>query len=94
MDSEMDNGQGPNTAIWIGIAIGAAVGIGIALSRRKRTPWDTARGISKNLASHSGDLADATKDIMDRVRTIYEEGCKVVEEAGELWEHGRKLVSR
>ena len=25
-------------------------------------------------------------------RLIYEESRKVVEEAGELWEHGRKLV--
>ena len=29
---------------------------------------------------------------MDRVKIIYEESRKVVEEAGELWEHGRKLV--
>ena len=94
MDSEMNNGQGPNVGIWIGIAVGAAVGIGIALSRRKRTPWDSARGISKKLADHSGDFADATRDIMDRVKTIYDEGCKVVEEAGELGAHGRKLVNR
>ena len=95
MDSETNNGQGPNIAIWIGIAVGAAVGIGIALSRsRKKSPWDSARGIGKRVASHSGDLAESTRDIVERVKTIYEEGCKVVEEAGELWAHGRKLVSR
>jgi ABC-type Zn2+ transport system substrate-binding protein/surface adhesin len=94
MDSEMNNDQGPNITLWLGIAIGAAVGIGIALSRRKRTPWDQARKITTRLSDHSGDLADATSNIMQRVRTIYDEGCKVVEEAGELWSHGRKLVSR
>ena len=57
MDSEMNDGQGPNIGIWIGIAVGAAVGIGIALSRRKKSPWDSARGITKKVADHSGDLA-------------------------------------
>jgi hypothetical protein len=94
MSPEMNNGQGRNMAIWIGVGIGAAVGIGIALSRRKRTPWDSARDISKRVASHSGDLAESTRDIVDRVRNIYEEGCKLVDEAGELWSHGRKLVTR
>ncbi len=94
MDSEMNNGQGTNIGIWIGIAVGAAVGIGIALSRRKKSPWESARGITRKVASHSGDLAEATNNIVERVKTMYEEGCKVVEEAGELWAHGRKLVSR
>jgi hypothetical protein len=26
------------------------------------------------------------------MRLIYDEGCKVVEEAGHLWQQGRKLV--
>jgi ABC-type Zn2+ transport system substrate-binding protein/surface adhesin len=94
MDSEMNNDQGPNIGIWIGIAVGAAVGIGIALSRRKRSPWDSARRITNKVADHSGDLADATSNIVERVKKIYDEGCKVVEDAGELWAHGRKLVNR
>ena len=90
-----NNGQGPNIAIWIGVAVGAAVGIGIALSRsRRKTPWDSARDITKRVASHSEDFADAGREIIDRVKTIYDEGCRLVEEAGELWSHGRKLVTR
>jgi hypothetical protein len=80
--------------LWLGIAVGAAIGIGIAMSRRKRSPWDSARRVTDRLTAHSGDLADATSNIMQRVKTIYDEGCKVVEEAGELWSHGRKLVHR
>jgi ABC-type Zn2+ transport system substrate-binding protein/surface adhesin len=94
MDSEMNNGQGPNIGLWLGIAVGAAIGIGIALSRRKRSPWDSARRVASNLSDHSGDFAEATSTIMQRVKNIYDEGCKVVEEAGELWNHGRKLVAR
>ena len=50
--------------------------------------------LDAGVSDHSGDFADATSNLMQRVRTIYDEGCKVVEEAGELWSHGRKLVSR
>ncbi len=92
MDSEMNNGQFGNKAIWIGIAVGAAVGIGIALSRRKKSRWDTARELTHRVASKSSDLGDATRDIVDRIRTIYEESRRIVEDAGELWAHGRKLV--
>ncbi|HKE26755.1 MAG TPA: hypothetical protein VKB88_30590 [Bryobacteraceae bacterium] len=82
-----------STKIWVGIAIGAAVGLGIALSRRRpATRWDSAREFGKRISDRSEDLADATRDIMTRVRTIYDEGRKVLEDAGELWSHGRKLV--
>jgi gas vesicle protein len=88
----MNNGNLQNKGVWIGIAVGAAVGIGIALSRRKRTRWDSARDISRRMADRSGDLADATQDLVARVKTIYEEGVKVVEDAGQLWSHGRRMV--
>jgi hypothetical protein len=44
------------------------------------------------MASHSGDLADATRDIVERIKVIYEEGRKVVEEAADLVHQGRKMV--
>ncbi|PWU02152.1 MAG: hypothetical protein C5B51_21470 [Terriglobia bacterium] len=92
MESEMSpNGQ-HNRAIWIGVAIGTAVGLGIVLSRRKRDPWDSARTMTKRVANRSEDISEAARDIVERIRTIYEESRKVVEEAGELWSHGRKIV--
>jgi len=92
MATGIDINGNRNKAIWIGVAIGAAVGVGFALSRRKRDPWSTARSAAGRVASRTGDISAATKDIMERVRTIYEESCKVIDEAGELWQHGRKLV--
>jgi gas vesicle protein len=85
--------NGQNKAIWIGVAIGAAVGLGFALSRgKRRDPWSTAKEAAGRVASRTSDMSDTTKDIVERIRTIYEESRKVVEDASELWEHGRKLV--
>lgn len=78
--------------IWVGVAVGAALGIGIALSRRKRSRWDATKDLTRRVAAHSDDLAVTTQDMVDRVKRIYEEGRKVVEDAGELWAHGRKLT--
>jgi hypothetical protein len=85
--------NGQNRAIWIGVAIGAAVGLGFALSRgRKRDPWSSAKEAAGRVASRTSDISEATKDMVERIRTIYDESRKVVEDASELWAHGRKLV--
>jgi len=99
----MTEEQGKNAAInaiavnngvlvWIGVGVGAALGVAFALSRRKRDRWATARHVSRQVVNRTGDLAAASKDIVDRLKIIYAESCKVVEEAGELWSRGRKLT--
>jgi len=92
MDSEMVMNDRRNKAIWIGVAVGTAVGLGIAFSRRKRSPWDSARAVTKRVANRSADISEIAREMVERVRTIYDEGRKVVDDAGELWIHGRKLV--
>src|SRR3954453_7489630 len=80
--------------VWLGVAIGAAIGIGYAVSRsgRRRDPWSSARDVSKRFSEHSGDLAARSKEIIERAQKIYDEGRKIVDDATELWSHGRKLV--
>ena len=90
MDMDVESNQA--TKIWLGIAVGAAVGIGIMLSRRKRSRWESARDLTRRVADHSGELGDVTREMVDRVRNIYQETCKVVEDAGMLWARGRKLT--
>ncbi len=87
-------GTGPSneTKIWLGIAVGVAVGIGVAISRRKRSRWDTVRAIPQRMTERSGELADATRDLAGRVASLYEQSCRLVEDAGRLWANGRKLV--
>jgi hypothetical protein len=84
-------GWGNNsTKIWLGIVAGTAIGVGIALSRRrKKSRWDE---MGQRLSNTSGELADAFGDILSHVKVIYEEGRKVAEDAGALWAHGRKLA--
>ena len=50
------NGWGSDsTKLWLGIAAGAAIGVGIALSRRpKKTYWDSARRVGQRLSNQSG----------------------------------------
>ncbi len=78
--------------LWLGIAAGAAIGVAIALSRRKRSRWDTARDVGQRLSDRSGELSDVASNIIGRIKVIYEEGRKVAEDAGELWAQGRKLA--
>jgi hypothetical protein len=51
-----------------------------------------AKEVSRRVVDRTGDLAAASKDIVDRLKIIYGESCKVVEEATELWSRGRKLA--
>jgi hypothetical protein len=78
--------------IWLGVALGTAIGLGLALNRRPKSRWDAARRATKNISDASADLADAARDIVDRCKVVYEEGSRILEDAGELWSRGRKLV--
>ena len=63
-----------STKIWLGIAAGTAIGVGIALSRRqKKSRWDAARQVGQRLSNTSGELADAVGDILSHVKVIYED---------------------
>jgi len=87
------NGGHNGNLVWVGLGVGAAaLGVALAMSRKKRDRWDAARQVSKRVADRTSDLAAASKDIVDRVRIIYGERCKVAEEATELVARGRKLA--
>jgi hypothetical protein len=91
-NTDMESNQARK--LWFGIAVGAAVGIGIMLSRRKRSPsrWESARELTRRVADHSSELGDVTREMVNRVGNIFEETRKVVEDAAVLWTRGRKLA--
>lgn len=83
-----------SSKILFGVALGAAIGIGIAISRRpKRSRWEVARRKAQDvIGNRSGEFAEAARDIVQRVKAIYEEGSRIAQDAGELWARGRKMV--
>jgi hypothetical protein len=86
------NNWGNSTTLFLGIAAGTAIGIGIALSRRKKSRWDSARQLGKRIGSRSDELSDAASDMVGRVKVICDQARKLVDDAGELWANGRKLA--
>ncbi len=78
--------------IWMGVGVGAAIGLAFALSRRKKDRWSSAKEVSERVVNRTGDLAAAGKDLVDRIRVIYNESRRVVDDASELWSQGRRLV--
>ncbi|HUE03202.1 MAG TPA: hypothetical protein VMR62_26775 [Bryobacteraceae bacterium] len=71
------------------VGVGAAIGVAVVLNRRKRNGWYTA---TRRVADKTNDLAVVSKDMLERIKVIYDETRKVVDEATELWSQGRKLV--
>ena len=65
-----------NKMIWIGVAVGTAVGLGIALSRRKKDPWASARAVTKRVANHSDDISQIAREMIERVKTIYDQSSR------------------
>ncbi len=91
---KMKNGEQTTAAGWIisGVAIGSGIALAYAASRKKRNWRDRLMDTAGTVARRRDDLAESGKNIVDRIRIIYEESRKVMEEASELWAHGRKLV--
>jgi gas vesicle protein len=86
MSSE-DNGSG---VVWF--LAGAAIGAAIALLFAPASGKETREFLSRKTGEGREALADAGREILDRGREYYEKGRKLAEEAGEMFDRGRKLV--
>lgn len=89
----MTRDENNHSKVWIAIAVGAAIAVAYAASRRRST-WPAVRRMTRELAEDREDLIDSGREIIERIGTIYEEARKIVDEAGELWAHGRKMIRR
>jgi gas vesicle protein len=76
--------------IWF--IAGAAIGASIALLYAPKTGRDTRRLIAKKTREGREVVSDASRDLADKGRELFEKGRRVADDAAELFERGRKLV--
>lgn len=76
--------------VWFvaGVAVGAAVGLLFA----PKTGSEMRRLIGKKTAEGRDYVAETGRDIYSKGRDLYERGKDLADDAGELFERGRKLV--
>jgi len=80
-----------NSILWF--LTGAAVGAAIALLYAPASGRDARKYIGKKAEKGRETLSDAGKEIVERGRDYYKKGLKVAEDAGDLLERGKKLVT-
>lgn len=71
---------------------GAAIGAAIALLYAPASGEETRSKIAEKASEGRDLLGDRGKELMERGRELYSKGKSMAEEAGEVFERGRKIV--
>jgi gas vesicle protein len=71
---------------------GAVIGAGAALLLAPKSGKETRRYLSKTTKNSKEAMESSGRELMDRGKELYDRGKKIVDDAGELFERGRKLV--
>jgi gas vesicle protein len=72
---------------------GAAAGAAVALLYAPQSGRQSRKFIRRRTEDGQEALAEIGKDVIDRGREYYDKGRKIAEEAGELFERGRKKLA-
>jgi gas vesicle protein len=87
----MANNNNASSLVWF--LTGAAAGAAIALLYAPQSGRQSRKFIRRKTEDGQEALADIGKDVLDRGREYYDKGRKIAEEAGELFERGRKKLA-
>lgn len=82
-----DNGS---TIIWF--TAGAAIGATIALLYAPQTGKDTRRYLGKKSKQGREVLSDASGDIADKAKDLFEKGRRMADDAADMFERGRRII--
>lgn len=82
-----DNGS---NLVWF--TAGAAIGATIALLYAPQTGRDARRYLSKKTRQSREALADASGDLTDKAKELFDKGRHMADEAADLFERGRKII--
>ncbi len=94
MKHETNAAENRAATIVLGVVAGAAIGVGIALSRRtKKTSRFDVRRVTRQFADRSSEFGDIARDIVGHLKEVCDVGKKIADDAGHLWSHGRKMVT-
>ena len=82
-----------NASKLVWFLAGAAAGAAVALLYAPQPGHESRKLIRRKAEAGRETLAETGKDVLDRGREYYDQGRKIVEEAGELFERGRKKLA-
>jgi gas vesicle protein len=76
--------------VWF--TAGAAIGATVALLYAPQTGKDTRRYLNKRSRAGRAALIDASGDVADKAKELFEKGRQMADEAADLFERGRKII--
>jgi gas vesicle protein len=76
--------------VWF--TAGAAIGATIALLYAPQTGKETRRYLNKKTREGREALSDASGDIADKGKELFEKGRRMADDAADLFERGRKII--
>jgi gas vesicle protein len=89
--NEMENtDDGTNRLAWF--LTGAIIGATVSMLYAPKSGKQTRQMLADKTQKGKEAITDASKEVADASREMFERGRKLVEDAAELFERGRKLV--
>jgi gas vesicle protein len=82
-----DNGT---NLVWF--TAGAAIGATIALLYAPQTGRETRRFLGKKTRKGREALVDASGDLAEKGKELFEKGRRMADEAADLFERGRRII--
>lgn len=76
--------------VWF--TAGAAIGATIALLYAPQTGKETRRFLHKKTRESRAAISDASGDIADKGKELFEKGRRLADDAAEMFERGRKII--
>jgi gas vesicle protein len=87
----MATNNNASNLVWF--LTGAAAGAAIALLYAPQSGRQSRKFIRRTTEDGQEALAEFGKEVIDRGREYYDKGRKIAEEAGEMFERGRKKLA-
>jgi len=82
--------EGGSKLAWF--LTGAIIGAAIAILYAPKSGKDTRQFLAEKTRQGKQAVADASLDVVEASKNMFDRGRKLVEDAADLFERGRKLV--